>query len=68
MMPILEGKRMMTQEDEAALSEFLETSGALEGLDPKQARAVCVDLVWKVSLIVNEAVDRSLGRELSCSS
>lgn len=64
---------MLTQEDEDALSEFLETTGALNGLDATQARAVCVDLVWKVSLIVTEAVDRNLeelrGREtqLCCS-
>lgn len=63
---------MLTQENENALSEFLESSGALDGLDPSQARAICVDLVWKVSLIVTEAVDRNLedltGREsqLSC--
>ena len=63
---------MLTQENEIALNEFLETTGALNGLDPKQARAVCVDLVWKVGLIVTEAVDRNLeeltGREsqLSC--
>jgi hypothetical protein len=60
---------MLTQEDELALNEFLEISGALNGLDPKQAQAVCVDLVWKVSQIVTEAVDRSLdlvGR-VSCS-
>ena len=64
---------MLTQENEIALTEFLESAGALNGLDPKQAQAVCVDLVWKVSLIVTEAVDRNLeeltGREsqLSCS-
>jgi hypothetical protein len=64
---------MLTQEDEIALNDFLETTGALNGLDAAQARAVCVDLVWKVSLIVTEAVDRNLeeltGREtqLSCS-
>ena len=64
---------MLTQEDEEALSEFLETTGALNGLDPTQARAVCIDLVWKVSLIVTEAVDRNMeelaGREtqLACS-
>jgi hypothetical protein len=64
---------MLTQEDEIALNDFLETTGALNGLDETQARAVCVDLVWKVSLIVTEAVDRNLeeltGREpqLSCS-
>ena len=64
---------MLTQENEIALSEFLETTGALSGLDPKQARAICVDLVWKVSLIVTDAVDRNLeeltGREsqLSCT-
>ena len=64
---------MLTQENELALSDFLETTGALNGLDSTQARAVCVDLVWKVSLIVTEAVDRNLeeltGREpqLSCS-
>ena len=64
---------MLTQENEIALNEFLETTGALDGLDPTQARAVYVDLVWKVSLIVTEAVDRNLeeltGREsqLSCT-
>ena len=64
---------MLTQENEIALNEFLETTGALNGLDRTQARAVCVDLVWKVSLIVTEAVDRNLeeltGRasRLSCS-
>ena len=64
---------MLTQEDEDALSEFLEAAGALNGLDPMQARAVCVDLVWTVSLIVTEAVDRNLMElterttQLSCS-
>lgn len=64
---------MLTQENEIALNEFLETSGTLSGLDPTQARAICVDLAWKVSLIVNEAIDRNLeeltGRasRLSCS-
>ena len=64
---------MLTQENEIALNEFLETTGALNGLDPKQARALCVDLAWKVSLIVTEAVDRNVeeltGRasRLSCS-
>ncbi len=51
---------MLTHENELALNEFLETTGSLNGLDPMQARAVCVDLVWKVSLIVTEAVDRNL--------
>ena len=56
-----------------ALNEFVETSGALNGLEPNQTQAVCVDLVWKVSLLVTEAVNRNLeevtGRELqlSCS-
>jgi hypothetical protein len=64
---------MLTQENEIALNDFLETTGALNGLDATQARAVCVDLVWKVSLIATEAVDRNLeeltGRktQLSCS-
>jgi hypothetical protein len=64
---------MLTQEDEEALSEFLETTGALHGLDAAQAQAVCVDLVWTVSLIVTEAVDRNLAElteqktQLSCS-
>ena len=62
---------MLTQENEEALSQFLESTGALNGLDAMQARAVCVDLVWKVSLIVTEAVDRNLeeltGRELQLS-
>jgi hypothetical protein len=63
---------MLTQENEDALNEFLESAGALDGLDPEQARAVCNDLVWKVTVIVTEAVDRNLeltGREvrLSCT-
>ncbi len=64
---------MLTQEDEDALGEFLDSAGALDGLDPVQARAVCSDLVWKVGLIVTDALDRNLeeltGRKarLSCS-
>jgi hypothetical protein len=54
---------MLTQENEVALNEFLEETGALKGLDARQARAVCVDLVWKVSLLVEEAVERNV-REL----
>ena len=54
------------------LKEFLENTGALSGMAPAQAQAVCVDLVWEVRLIVTEAVDRNLeeltGRpsQLSC--
>ena len=64
---------MLTHENELALNDFLETTGSLNGLNPIQARAVCVDLIWKVSLIVTEAVDRNVeelsGRasQLSCS-
>ena len=57
---------MLTQENVLALNCFMETTGALEGLDNQQAQAVIVDLLYTVDLIVEEHSSERWDSPLSC--
>lgn len=57
---------MLTQENVRALNNFMETTGALSGLDNKQAHAVIVDLLYTVDLIVEEHSTVEWQSQLSC--
>ena len=57
---------MLTQENVEKLNHFMETTGALTGLDTAQAQAVIVDLLYTVDLIVEEHSIERLESQLAC--
>ena len=56
---------MLTQENVEKLHQFMETTGALAGLDTAQAEAVIVDLVYTVDRIVEERSFERLESQLA---
>ena len=58
---------MLTQENVEKLNHFMETTGALAGLDAAQAQAVIVDLLYTVDVIVEEHSIERLNMQLACS-
>jgi hypothetical protein len=57
---------MLTQENVEKLNHFMETTGALAGLDTAQAQAVIVDLLYTVDVIVEEHSIERLDMQLAC--
>ena len=57
---------MLTQENVEKLNHFMETTGALVGLDNAQAQAVVVDLLYTVDAIVEEHSFERLELQLAC--
>jgi hypothetical protein len=57
---------MLTHENVETLNQFMDSTGALVGLDAVQARAVIVDLVYTVDLIVEEHASERLESQLAC--
>ena len=56
---------MLTQENVEKLSQFMETTGVLTGLDTAQAQAVIVDLLYTVDRIVEERSFERLESQLA---
>ncbi len=56
---------MLTQENVEKLNHFMETTGALTGLDTAQAQAVVVDLLYTVDAIVEEQTLERLESQLA---
>ena len=57
---------MLTQENVEKLNHFMETTGALAGLDTAQSQAVIVDLLYTVDVIVEEHSIERLESQLAC--
>lgn len=57
---------MLTQENVETLNQLLDETGALAGLDPAQAQAVVVDLLYTVERIVEEHASKRLEFQLAC--
>jgi hypothetical protein len=57
---------MLTQENVEKLNHFMDTTGALAGLDAAQAQAVIVDLLYTVEVIVEEHSIERLELQLAC--
>ena len=57
---------MLTQENVMTLNCFMETTGALTGLDNNQAHAVIIDLLYTVDRIVEEHSSDQWQSQLSC--
>jgi hypothetical protein len=57
---------MLTQENVEKLNHFMETTGALTGLDSAQAQAVIVDLLYTVDAIVEEQTFERLEMQHAC--